>query len=207
MAFRVMLVGALLAACSGGGSPTGDGSGDGKDDKRSKSMCGSLTQRGDCKNNVISYCVAGSVFQVDCQKYGTGQICQWVSDTAGWACVDPPAQQGGTCPASLTAAGTCNLDHLGGSRCDATTQRIDQFNCGAGTVCSTKCADKTGQASCCAFSSFGDPECDQVGYGGRCVGSVIHYCNDNGEVHQIDCGAAGRACSERCPSGQTACCN
>jgi hypothetical protein len=191
----------LLLACGSSGSSQADPS----SGKADRSACGRITQQGVCTDNVITWCFSGRLATVDCKK-AYNQICQQVGGQAGWACVDPPTVEGGACPSMLTPQGTCDADHLGGNLCDAQTNTVVRIDCQGDEICSLQCPGSVGAIACCAPSAFGNPECDKLGLDGICDGNTIRGCNQSGQVYTIDCGAAGRTCSQNCSNGQKTCC-
>jgi hypothetical protein len=141
--------------------------------------CQGLDALGRCEGDTALWCAGGTLREFNCGQ--CGWTCGWASDATGFDCVQTASE---TPPATDPCAG---LDYLG--RCDGNTAEW----CDNGQFHSVDCGEH--DATCryidssygyyCAQDAAADP-CADLGYLGRCDGSVAEWCDD-GQYRSVDC--------------------
>jgi hypothetical protein len=140
--------------------------------------CGKTTHVGHCNQSAdrASYCGGDDFLHVD--KCTDGRRCSWDLQQDGWRCVleaqDPCI--------GITHWGQCEENIL--TWCDE--GGLKQRNCGA---CNESCVAHEDVGFVCVPSSCGD-----LDFAGVCHGSVVEWCNLDGEVETRDCANEGLVC-------------
>jgi hypothetical protein len=142
--------------------------------------CGAVTNDGDCKDGVATWCQDGHVHAERC----TGSsACGFDEALSRNACV-----AGAVCNGE-TLVGTCNDSTA--IWCENDFRHVDP--CGPGEACGQ---DERGNNRCIS------KPCADVKLGGECVGTLARVCVNRAPV-EVDCAKCGLACSMA--SGRPAC--
>ncbi len=168
--------------------------------------CGGVTREGLCDANQAFWCEGNTMRSTAC---GSGTTCGFDMTAGGFRCItgaDPCGgmTRTGVCEGSVarwcdrgvqrrrdcgTCGQTCGVDAaLGGAYCQGAASPPGPRADGGGVPPGRPDGGMTPP------DASGPPSftCEELGYYGRCIGNVLHFCD--GALRQKDCASEGRTC-------------